>query len=83
MGTVNRIRLRIKVWTVIADQIYTSYRPGDSVQIYFLCQSGNMVGIPGMPPQTLWRTVGAFQLEPPEATPRKWEMSPYLGSKIR
>ena len=65
------------------NQVYVSYVPGDQVQIYFLVPSGKMLAIPGMPPQTMWKTLGAFSLQPPQAIQRKWDMTPYNGVKIR
>ncbi len=60
------------------DQLFTSYRPGDYLEVFFLVDSGKSIGN-----QQIWKTIGAYRLQPPEEIPRKWEMNVSLGSKFR
>ncbi len=38
------------------DTIFVGYREDDQISVDYLIPSGNMIAIPGLPPQMLWRT---------------------------
>lgn len=67
---------------IFADDVYVSYQPGDAIDIVFLVPSGKMVAVAGLPPQMLWTKLVHYRLRPPQAIPRRWDMTPYLGAQV-